>query len=301
MLTTHRLRLLVELHRRGTLTEVARALDYSPSTISQQLAQLEVEAGSKLLEQVGRRVRLTRAGELLVKHGELVMIQLERAEAELAAARSDISGTIRVATFQTAAVALLPAMLAAMKRLHPAVSVFVSEIQPDQGSAALLAREFDLVLGELYPGARQPPSDVLHIELLLADPLRVYASEALAAGRASLAVFADLPWVMEPTGKPARTWAESICRSAGFEPVVQFESADLLVQVRLSETGHAVAFLPDLVWAGRRRDGRLLPIPGRPARRIYTAVRSGAEERPTLKEFRRIIRDVVADVARDLP
>lgn len=68
MLDLRRLRLLVELPRRGTIGAVATALSYSPSSVSSQLGVLEREAGVALLESVGRRVRLTAAGELLVTH-----------------------------------------------------------------------------------------------------------------------------------------------------------------------------------------------------------------------------------------
>lgn len=302
MLDVHRLRLLVELRRRGTLTAVGRALSYSPSTISQQLAQLEIEAGAQLLEPVGRRVRLTPAGELLVKHGETILVQLDRAEAELAAAARSISGAVRVATFQTAALSLLPPLLEAAKLLHPQVSVFVSEIQPDVGSAGLLARDFDLVLGETYPGSRHPPADTIDVVPMFLDPMRLYAPRALAVDRRALSDFADCSWVMEPRGKPARAWAESMCRKAGFDPIIQYESADLLVHVTLAETGHAVAVLPDLVWAGRSPSEVLVTLPDNPLREVYSAVRRGTEQRPVLVELRRVlssIQDRIASGDRD--
>lgn len=68
-----RLRLLVELSRRGTIAAVAQALAYSPSAVSQQLGVLEKEAGGVLLEPVGRRVRLNAAGQVLVAHAEIVI------------------------------------------------------------------------------------------------------------------------------------------------------------------------------------------------------------------------------------
>jgi DNA-binding transcriptional LysR family regulator len=76
----HRLRLLLELSRRGTLSPVTAALSYSSSTISQQLSQLEAEVGMPLLEPIGRRVRLTPQAEILVSHAETVLRQLEAAE-----------------------------------------------------------------------------------------------------------------------------------------------------------------------------------------------------------------------------
>jgi DNA-binding transcriptional LysR family regulator len=291
LLNLHRMRLLVELHRRGTLAEVARALSYSASSVSQQLSQLEDEAGVKLLEPVGRRVQLTAAGKVLVQHAVSILEHVDRAEAALAATRWEISGEVKVATFQTAAIALIPDVLATMQHRHPSLTLYLSEIQPDAGTAALLAREFDLVLGEQYPGHEQPPAPGIQRQPLFLDPIHLYVADCWRphTRRAQLADFADVPWVLEPKGKPARDWAETTCRAAGFEPDVRYESADLLVHSKLVETGHAVAFLPDLVWHSRRSAAQLLALPGAPSREIYTAVRAGADTRPVLVELRTVL------------
>lgn len=70
MLDLHRLRLLRELRRRGTIPAVAEALSSSPFAVSQQIATLERETGMRLLELAGRRVRLTPQAELLVTSAE---------------------------------------------------------------------------------------------------------------------------------------------------------------------------------------------------------------------------------------
>jgi len=291
VLNLHRMRLLVELSRRGTLARVAAALSFSSSTVSQQLSQLESEAGVRLIEPVGRGVRLTAAGEILVEHADLILRQIDRAEAALAATRSEIVGEVKVATFQTAAISLIPDLLRIMGERHPALTIYLAEIQPDAGAAALLAREFDLVLGEQYPGHESPPEAGIERRPLLSDSLRLYVGPRLRAhaAKARLSEFADLPWVLEPKGKPARAWAESACRAVGFEPNVRYESADLLVHERLAETGHAVAVLPDLVWESRRPEAQLVDLPGRPVRQVYTAVRTGAESRPVLVELRDVL------------
>jgi DNA-binding transcriptional LysR family regulator len=291
VLNLHRMRLLVELSRRGTLAQVAQALSFSASTVSQQLSQLEAEAGVRLIEPVGRGVRLTAAGQILVEHAEGILQQVDRAEAALAATRSEIAGVVKMATFQTAAISLIPDLLRTLGERHPGLTVYLSEIEPDAGSAALLAREFDLVLGEQYPAHESSPAAGIERRPLQADVLRLYAGEHLLSynGHAGLADFAEVPWVLEPRGKPARVWAESVCQSAGFNPDVRYESADLLVQARLAETGHAVAVLPDLVWKARRAEARLIDLPGKPVRQVYTAVRTGAETRPVLVEIRSIL------------
>jgi DNA-binding transcriptional LysR family regulator len=107
MLYLNRLRLLLELQRCGTITAVAQALSYSPSTISQQLATLERETGVRLLEPVGRRVRLTPQAELLAHHAVGLLEQVERTEAALDGAHDEIVGTLRIAAFQTAVLTLV--------------------------------------------------------------------------------------------------------------------------------------------------------------------------------------------------
>jgi DNA-binding transcriptional LysR family regulator len=94
MLHLGRIRLLVELDRRETVAAVASALDYTPSAVSQQLAQLEREIGRPLLERIGRGVQLTDAGRTLVAHGVELLSRADAAEAELRGAAA-VAGTLR--------------------------------------------------------------------------------------------------------------------------------------------------------------------------------------------------------------
>src|SRR5688572_28114623 len=112
MLDVRRLRLLSELHARGTVAAVADALHFTPSAVSQQLAVLEREAGVTLIERVGRGVRLTDAALRLVEHADAVIERFELAEAELEG-DGEVRGAVRVVAFQTAAYWLVaPAIVA---------------------------------------------------------------------------------------------------------------------------------------------------------------------------------------------
>ncbi|MGI5166036.1 LysR substrate-binding domain-containing protein [Spirillospora sp. CA-253888] len=295
MLDLHRLRLLRELKHRGTLAAVAEALSYSPSSVSQQLSVLEREAGVPLLEPVGRRVRLTPQAEILVAHTEAVLERLERAEADLAASLAGLTGVLRVAAFQTAALALVPGALTALREEHPGLRVEVTQAEPESALPALLARDFDLVVTEEYPDSPVPrPAEIELAELCL-DEIRLAVPRAWGpprGGRAedALAALADRPWVMEPPGSAARQWATMVCRSAGFEPDVRFESSDLLLHLRLVEEGHAVALLPDLVWTGRAPSVGLRALPpGRRTRRLLTAARRGGGAHPAVRACRRAL------------
>src|SRR5918998_5790327 len=106
MLDVRRLRLLRELHERGTIAAVADALQFTPSAVSQQLAALEREAGLPLLERAGRGVRLTDAALVLVRHAEALLARAEVAQADLAAAAGSVAGRGRIASFQSVALQL---------------------------------------------------------------------------------------------------------------------------------------------------------------------------------------------------
>ena len=119
MLDVRRLRLLSELSRRGTIAQVAKAVGYTPSAISQSLAQLEREVGIVLLERDGRRVRLTPAARRLVNRTERVLAELDAAEAELAAEGEAVHGSVVIGAFPSAAVGLVVPAVRDLSERHP--------------------------------------------------------------------------------------------------------------------------------------------------------------------------------------
>jgi DNA-binding transcriptional LysR family regulator len=298
MLDVRRLRLLRELKIRGTLAEVAEALQYSPSSVSQQLALLEKEAGVELLRKTGRRVQLTPQAEVLVAHTSQLLETLEQAESDLAASLTTVTGTVRIAVFQSAALALMPGTLTRMSSSYPEVRVEMTQREPETALHETWARDFDLVIAEQYPGHAAPHYAELDRVALTSDAIRLAVPPALP-GRPAIRTLADtagLPWVMEPRGAASRHWAEQACRSAGFEPDVRFETADLQAQIRLIESGNAVALMPDLVWTGRSTSAQLLDLPGNPHRTVFTSVRRSSAKRPALLAAREILAATAASI-----
>ncbi|MEJ5945662.1 LysR substrate-binding domain-containing protein [Pseudokineococcus basanitobsidens] len=299
MLDVHRLRLLLELRRRGTLAGVASALGYSPSAVSQQLAVLQREAGTRLLEPSGRGVRLTPAGRLLVEHAEVVLTQLEQAEADLAAWGTTARGRLRVASFESVLVSLVPDALSWLAEHHPGLRVEVVEQEPGPALAALTAHDADLALGEEYPGLPTARAPDLDVEDLLHDEMRLAVPEdgPLAARGSRLEDHADAPWVMDPSSLAPGRWALLRCRGAGFEPDVRIETSDVLVHAQLVASGHAVALLPDLARGARTPGVRLHRLPEQPRRRLFTAVRRGAAGDPGVRALREALHVAVGAAA----
>ena len=111
--------------------------------------------GTTLLEPAGRGVRLTPAADRLVIHTETILSELERAEASVAASRADVSGTVRIATFQSAAHTLLPAVVRHLARKHPDLAVTFSHISADVA-----------ILGLSLPNASPDELNSIHAALI---------------------------------------------------------------------------------------------------------------------------------------
>ena len=133
MLDTHRLRLLREFAERGTIAATAAALGYTPSAVSQQLAALEREAGTVLLDRTARAAELTDAGRRLAEHAERILAMIEAAEADLSDAGP--VGRVTVAAFPTAAVAFGPALVRRV-RAHPGLTLLLRRDAAGGGAAA---------------------------------------------------------------------------------------------------------------------------------------------------------------------
>ncbi|MFK0002710.1 LysR family transcriptional regulator [Paenarthrobacter sp. NPDC090522] len=289
-----RLRLLREVSLRGTLAAAAEALDYNASSVSHQLKLLEQEVGAPLLEPVGRKVRLTNEARILVEHAEAIFRHLEAAKADIALSRERVSGTVRVASFQTAGHAVIPAALRELQHQHPELDVTVSHIPVEAALPGLLARDFDIVLQEDYPGHPQITVDGAEITTAGRDPL--WLVTGISSNQQHLSDLSEAAWVLEPEGTLARRWATAACRHEGFEPRVRFESSDVMLHLRLVAEGLGAALVPGLALEASNVEGLALSeLPGRPARRIALAIRSGSGHSPAITAVRQAIAGQIAE------
>lgn len=302
MYDLHRLKLLDELRRRGTIAASAAALGYSPSTVSRQLAILEQEVGVPLFEPDGRRIRLTPQAEILAGHVERILADLDRARADVAASQAEVSGTVRLAAFQTAALAIVPAALERLDRHHPRLRVQMRHLETEDALPALAARELDLVIGEEYPGVPLPRSRDLVLAPLCTDRLWLALPPGAAPRReghlgtspaasgatpaVALAEAADLPWAMEPRLAASRQWAQALGRVSGHELDVRFETSDLLLQAELVRRGRAAAILPGLLLGLAGPGIRLVDLGPAAVRTIVVAVRREGATDPALEACR---------------
>lgn len=294
MLSVSRMRILLELRRHGTLAEVARILNYTPSAVSQQLSALEAETRVPLTVRAGRGLRLTQQGEILADHAEAVLAQLELAEADLAASLDAVGGRLRVASFQSVLLTLMPETLTLLAQRYPSLRVEITQYDDPDAIDGLLTYDFDLILGEEYPGQPIRGAAGVQWQVLVSDPIRIALPLTGEWSNPDLTLMdlAAAPWVLEDGTSSFGRWAVALMREAGFEPDVQFSSTDLLLHLHLVETGHAVALVPDLLWLSETPRVRLTDLPGEPQRRLLTGVREGAGAHPAIVAFRTALHDV---------
>jgi DNA-binding transcriptional LysR family regulator len=251
--------------RRGTIAAAARALGLTSSAVSQQLAVLEREAGTPLIDRSPRGVRLTGAGQLLAGRAEQILELLAEARADLDRAAGSVAGPVRIAAVASAAATFVCGAGIELRRTHPGIEWGVSVAEPAQALALLVAGDVDLAVVDEYDYVPLALPDYVVARQLCVEPLvavvpersalpTLSAPSALSAlsalptlsARPRLAELADCDWVMPPDSAACGLAVRLACRGAGFEPRVRWTTDDLQVLMRAVAAGHGVAVLPRL-------------------------------------------------------
>ncbi|WP_211260736.1 LysR family transcriptional regulator [Amycolatopsis jejuensis] len=287
-LDVRRLRMLCQLDAHGTMAAAAHAMSYSPASISQQLAQLERDVGSTLFVTSGRSVRLTPAGTVLAARARKILDSLDAAEREVRHLGATPVGRVRLATFQSAALAVLPAVHGKLARDFGGIRLDVVHLEPRVALDNLSRHAVDIAVLEEYPGSPLPKPRSVIARVVLQDPLYLAAP---AGSRAELDP--DARWALEPDGTAARRWAAATCRTAGFEPDVQFESHDLMLHKAMVLAGLAHSFLPSLAIGDLTGDDRVSVerLPGEPARSVLLAYSAAAANDPVVATVSQVVEE----------
>src|SRR5262245_5223306 len=177
MLELRRLRLLRELHDRGTIAAVADALQFTPSAVSQQLAMLERETGVRLLERAGRGVRLTDAALVLVRHAEALLDRAAVPEADLSAAAGSVAGRARIAGFESVSLHLAIPAMERLARDAPQLRCELVQAEPEEALPALALGDLDLVLADEWQHQPLRLPDGVARHHLFDDPVRLVLPE----------------------------------------------------------------------------------------------------------------------------
>ena len=299
MLDVKRLRVLREVAAKGSFSAAADSLAYTQSAVSQQIAALEREAGTRLVDRSARGVRLTDAGRALVRHAEVILARLSDAEAELEAIAGLRGGRVRLVSFASAGATLVPRAIALFRERYPAVELSLEPGEPEEAVAKLRSGDADIALtiDAEFCSVNDEGVDLLH---LLDDPMyAVLPSDHPLASkpRIRLQELRDDPWLAgSQRGCPDTMILVRACNAAGFEPRIAFHSDDYLAIQGFVAAGVGVSLIPDLALLALRDDVAIRALATRaPVRRIQAATLRDGYRSPAIEAMLATLGEVGAE------
>ena len=225
-----------------TVTEVSEQEAVSQPGVSRALARLEAEVGTPLLRRSGRLLRMTHAGSAFKRHVDALLHQLDDGLAAVQQILEPETGTVALAFQISLGTWLVPDLVADFRAQHPQVQFALTQVRDESPDAVLARGEADLVLSTVRSGA-----EAVRHQRLLDEPLRlaVPASHRLAdLPEVRLADAAGEPFLVLQRPSALRRLSDELCRTAGFEPTVGFESEDVHTIRGFVAAGLGVAIIP---------------------------------------------------------
>lgn len=245
----------------GSFSAAARELGCTQPAVSQQMKALESSAGTTLLIRTGREMRLTQAGEALVRHASGILAGLTAAEEEVAAIAGLRAGRVRLVSFPSGSSTLVPGALAALRAAHPGTRVSLVEAEPPRSVEMLRDGDCDIALAFRY-GTQGAEWDDLVVRPLLTDRLIGLVPEGHPlADRDEVGIgeLAGESWI---AGCPrCRRQLVEVCEASGFTPRIDFATDDYPAVIGLVGAGLGVAVLPALaIESVRPRGARTVTV-----------------------------------------
>lgn len=289
------------LHSHGTVTAAAGALHLSPSAVSQQLRQLAQQVGAELLQQDGRRLRLTPAGQVLLRHADVLSAQWEQARADLGAHDGELQRTLRIEGFTTCIGSLLAPVARDLRDAARPITARIWESDTRDSYQRLLADQTDIAVLVPLPDSpavddprfdQQPLlDDFLDLVVPLDHPL---ASRAYV----DLVEVAAEDWIA-PHHDQERL-IHVLCAAAGFAPRMVHHSDEWPAVLALITHGLGVCLVPRLMSVANHPQVVRVRVQGTPPpfRRLLTCVRAGSHRQPALADGLTALRERAALLTR---
>ncbi|MFD1827110.1 MULTISPECIES: LysR family transcriptional regulator [Mumia] len=287
MLNIVHLKVLAAVARCGSVTEAARELHYSQPSVSHHLSRLESATGVKLVQRVGRGIRLTPEGKLLAARAAEILGRVDAATNELAAHVGLQAGRVRLAANASTLSTIVPRAALSLAENHPGLELSLFDRHPVEALEMLRHGEVDVALVFRHAGA-PPLAEGARLVHLADDPIYLISGQA----DDSLANHHDSGWI----GGCDRCQEElsAVCRRHGFSPRIASYSDDIVVVQALVAAGAGVTTLPGLaLQAHRRPDIHTAELVGS-QREVYAATYGDPPDPPAVTAVLAALTDAAA-------
>ncbi|MCC5575621.1 LysR family transcriptional regulator [Microtetraspora sp. AC03309] len=278
MLKPEHLRTLREVVQLGSFAAAANRLGYTSSAVSQQMAALERKMGVKLFDRSAHSVLPTSAAEVLARHAETVLMDIERMVATVQAVHRNSGGQIHLGIFPSFA----DVLAGVLRRMEPqdraGIKVSVAE------SSQLIPRlgaggEMDAAIVYQVGNSGLSWPSALGRHWIAEDRYKiVHPRDWLDLEPYRVEQLVDLPWIMHHPGSSDASFFDSVFARWNLRPRVACYSDDFKITLTMVEAGIGAALVTDLALRGHGRDVVVADVPWlNTSRSIFSLVRPERE------------------------
>lgn len=226
----------------GSFTAAGHKLHVSQSAISRQILLLEEQLGEPVFLRIGRRIRITPAGEALLQLSHRVFQDLNDTVAGIGDSRESLHGTLRLGGGMTVCLYVFPALLTELRRTHPRLEPKVSAVSGERSVAQLRAGTLDLALLTL------PIADADLVSVpLLTEELLVVADAKHPLARKKKVTPQDLdrlPFVLFEPGSNTRRAVDEFFLTERLSPRIVMETENVEIIKAMVRSGLGVTIIP---------------------------------------------------------
>lgn len=286
MLNLVHLKVLAAVARHGSVTEAAKELHYSQPSVSHHLSRLEAATGVKLVQRVGRGIRLTPEGHLLANRATEILGRVDAATNELAAQVGLQTGRVRLAANASALSTIVPKAAAALAVKYPGIELSLVDVHPEDALRLLRQGEIDVAL--IFRYADTPVEEEgFRLAHVADDPMHLVSQRP----EDTITNYRESAWI----GGCERCQAEliAVCHLSGFTPRIPFVSDDIVVMQALVAAGMGVTILTGLALEAHRSPAvHATELPDFP-RQIYAVTYGDPPDPPATTALIQTIRESV--------
>jgi DNA-binding transcriptional LysR family regulator len=276
MLDVTRLRVLAAVAAHGSVTKAAEALHYAQPSVSHHLARLEAETGARLVQRVGRGIRLTPEGQMLARRAAEIIGRVDAAAAELSTMVGLQTGRVRLAGFQSVLSTVVPRAATMLREAHPNIELSLTDAHPEVALHMLRDGQVDAAVIFRYDDEIPDGVRVTH---LFDDPMVLLS----LSPEQTLLDHRDSPWIAGCVH--CRREFVDACEAAGFTPRIAYTSDDVIVDQALVAAGLGVTTVPGLALLSHRAPGIEVTEVPTFRRRIYVAAYGEPPDPPATAAF----------------